>query len=266
MEGVGLKDVADSFGRYAKYYDLLYESKDYGRECDYIAQTVRRFSRIPISSLLDVGCGTGGHLLPLAAQGWQVHGIDLSESMLATAGEKARQAGVNVTLRQADARSFDLGQRFDAVICMFAVLGYITENAGLAAALDRIRTHLKPGGVFIMDFWYGPAVLTIRPSTRLLRRDAEGITVMRLAVPELDALHHVSAIRYELWAIRDSTVLDHVQEEHRVRFFFPEEIRHYLDDAGMDLLAISPFEGFPDREITERDWNAIAVARAREVG
>ena len=52
-----------AFERYAEYYDLIYQDKDYERECDFIEDIFRRFSSDPVRTVLDGGCGAGGHAI-----------------------------------------------------------------------------------------------------------------------------------------------------------------------------------------------------------
>src|SRR5690349_5525981 len=113
------------FNKYAKYYDLFYREKDYAVEVDYIIKA-GKFS--PPMSILDLGCGTGGHVLPLAERGFHVTGVDLAEEMIGQAKQKALESKIVADFFRGDIRSLDLGKKFDAVISMFAVMGYQTEN------------------------------------------------------------------------------------------------------------------------------------------
>jgi hypothetical protein len=67
---------------------------------------------------------------------------------------------------------------------------------------------------------------------------------------------------YHLIVTKGDTVLEEVQETHEVRYFFPQEIVHYLEEAAFEVLQVSPF---PDLRggVNETTWNAIAVARAK---
>ncbi|HJV08627.1 MAG TPA: class I SAM-dependent methyltransferase, partial [Acidimicrobiales bacterium] len=107
----------------AEAYDLLHAArgKDYGEEASALTECIRR-RRPGARSLLDVACGTGLHLAALAAGGWDVEGLDLSEGMLAAA--QARLPGV--PLRPADMRTFRVDRRFDAVVCLYSAIGYMT--------------------------------------------------------------------------------------------------------------------------------------------
>ena len=85
-----------AFRSYGKYYDIIYADKDYEKECDFLEEIFRNYSKIIPKTILDGGCGTGGHAIPLAERGYEVTGIDLSEEMINIAKEKASKTGVNI--------------------------------------------------------------------------------------------------------------------------------------------------------------------------
>ncbi|HEY4744175.1 MAG TPA: class I SAM-dependent methyltransferase, partial [Desulfuromonadaceae bacterium] len=156
-----------TFDQYARYYDLLYRDKDYAAEADFVAGLL--LAHAPEArTLLELGCGTGRHAEFLARQGFAVHGVDRSEGMLADAGRRRENLPDDVRGRLAfspgDARDVRLGRHFDAVVSLFHVMSYMAEGRDLEHAFATARAHLAPGGVFLFDFWYGPAVLSDRPA------------------------------------------------------------------------------------------------------
>lgn len=248
---------------YANQYDTLYGDKDYGAECDLIEGAFRRFDAAP-RSILDVGCGTGSHALELAGRGYDCAGVDLSQAMLDEAMRKTAAAGVVRAPRwiQGDARSFDVEGTFDAAIMMFAVIGYLTSNNDVLAGLRNVRRHLQPGSLFICDFWYGPAVLSVRPSERVRTlRNGTGQTI-RAASTAVDSFAHTADVSFRLWTIEGDRFLGETTETHRMRYFFPQEFRLLLEQAGFDLLSLAPFDR-PQGVLTDDDWNALSIARAR---
>src|SRR5690349_22945696 len=98
------------FGReYAGSYDTLYHDKDYAGECDLIEHVFRVYGDGRVSSVLDLGCGTGNHALPMARRGYEVVGVERSASMLSRARQKlAAENRANETLHEADLRRVDL--------------------------------------------------------------------------------------------------------------------------------------------------------------
>ena len=81
------------FGKeYADAYDYLYQDKDYKKECDFLEEIFSKFSS-GVKSVLDLGCGTGGHAAILAKRGYQVVGVDRSEEMIEIAKKKTKDIG-----------------------------------------------------------------------------------------------------------------------------------------------------------------------------
>ena len=251
-----------TFDRYAAYYDTLYQDKDYEAECDFLEQVFARYAQGPIRAILDLGCGTGGHALPLAGRGYIVTGVDCSETMLAEGRRKAKamaQGAESCDFVQGDIRTLDLDRAFDAVIAMFAVISYQTTNEDLAAAFRTAREHLRPGGLFVFDAWFGPAVLTERPKDRIKTLQRGGERIIRLARPELDILTHTVQVNYKVLRLQDNRVLDEVDESHRMRYLFPQEIEHLLAGVSLRLLRLCPFMELNQR-VTDLTWNVTAIA------
>ena len=248
---------------YATAYDLLYQDKDYPAECELIRRILADHGSRRTRSILDLGCGTGGHALLLAQSRCQVVGVDRSESMIELARQKASDspAGENVEFQIGDIREFKIDRQFDAVIMMFAVLGYQTENAAASAAITTARRHLTEGGLFIFDFWYGPAVLRNKPEKRVKEVPTSEGTLVRTTSTELNIRRQQCAVNFHLQHLEAGRLVSETTETHVMRFFFPREIELLLENAGLTLIRLG---GFPDfeREADESTWNVLAVARA----
>ena len=168
---------------YAGAYDELYQDKDYSAECDVLERVFAGYADQPVTRVLDLGCGTGGHSAVLARRGYNVVGVDRSADMLRRARDRASAARFEV----GDITALDLEETFDATVIMFAVFGYLTRDEQLRAALGGVRRHLRPGGVLFADVWYGPAVLAQRPSERVKVIDTrDGGQLIRAAASQLD--------------------------------------------------------------------------------
>jgi len=250
------------FKEYGKYYDIIYMDKDYEKECDFIEQIFRKYTKNRPKTILDAGCGTGGHAIPLARREYSVVGIDASSVMIDLAREKAKKLGLNMEFYVMDLRDFNLNVKFDACVCMFAVLDYIAENEEILHVLSNIRNHLKQNSLFVFDFWYGPAVLRILPSERIKVMEKDEIRIIRIANPDLDTLRHVCEVNYHMIVIEGHRVVDEVEERHVVRYFFPQEIKHYLWDCGFSFIELCPFLKLGNAP-NEDTWNVAAIAKAR---
>jgi SAM-dependent methyltransferase len=174
------------FDAYARYYDLLYRDKDYAQEADFIQRLLQ--THAPTAQrLLELGSGTGRHAEHLAEQGYHITGVERSAEMLARCSQRQAHQPSAIAQRlsflQGDLREVRLDQTFDAVLSLFHVISYQTSNADLAAAFKTVALHLKPGGVFIFDVWYGPAVLHDLPQVRVKRLHDDDLAITRIAEP-----------------------------------------------------------------------------------
>jgi SAM-dependent methyltransferase len=256
--------VSELFGSgYAAAYDELYLTKDYTAECNLIEEIFRSYSKNEIKSVLDLGCGTGNHALMLASRGYEVSGVDSSPHMLAEAERKRRgsEFSSRSSFHQADIRSLELGRQFDAVVVMFAVLGYQLENADVLSTLASARKHLHNDGLLIFDVWYGPAVLHERPEQRIKPIKTEKGELLRASWGSLDVNRHVCKVDIHIWDLEDDRLVGHTEESHTNRFFFPLELQLFLNSTGFEPIRLGTFPDFY-RDPDESTWNVLQVARA----
>lgn len=258
-----MADATQVFGDYASYYDTLYQDKDYEAECDFVEGLFKAHAVGEVKSVLDLGCGTGGHALPFIERGYSVTGVDRSEGMLDAARAKANAAGVELPLHQGDVRDLDLKQTFDAVIFMFAVVAYQTTNADLSGALRSARRHLEPGGLLFFDTWYGPAVLADPPTDRVkeMAHPEDGTRILRMTHPVHDVLAQTIAVNFHVLHLDGETVVDEVRESHGMRYLFPQELLFHLEQAGFELAEVCPFM-HAGAEMSDAYWDMAVVARA----
>jgi len=215
------------YARSAAYYDLIYEAtgKDYARETQHIHELIRQRKRTHGHALLDVACGTGGHLACLREH-YAVEGVDLSSEMLAI----ARTKYPDLVLHQADMTAFDLGRRFDAVVCLFSAIAYAHTLAMLHQAVRTMARHLHPGAVLIVEPFIRPedvipdhvgAVLVDRPDLKVAR-----VNVSRVAGRVVSLHFH--------YLVATPGGVEHFTERHDLAVFTVEEYLAAFRDAGLE--------------------------------
>lgn len=252
--------MSQVFDLYARYYDLLYRDKDYGAEAGYVAAQIRKHGR-SAKRILELGCGTGAHAEHLARLGFTVHGVDMSAEMLA--GAEARRAALpaevaaRLSFCQGDARTVRTGQTYDAVIALFHVMSYQTSNVDLVAAFDTAARHLAPGGLFVFDFWYGPAVLSQKPEVRVKRLEDEKIKVTRIAEPVMHVNENLVDVNYTVFIeVKKSRQIEEVREKHRMRYLFLPELP---DCWGARFEVLECFGWMSEEMPDAQSWAAMKV-------
>lgn len=221
-----MKPVFDGYGR---YYDLLYRDKDYPAEAAWVLERIR--AQCPqAESILELGCGTAAHAVALAQRGIAVHGIDRSDTMLGRARARIEREPPTIRSRlrfaQGDVRSVRTGEKYDAVISLFHVVSYLNSDADLALAFETAAAHLHPGGLFLFDFWYGPAVVAQKPEVRVKRLADHECAITRIAEPASRSGENIIDVNYSLFIEQKSTGgITRLQETHSMRYLFPAELK-----------------------------------------
>ncbi|MBD2020711.1 class I SAM-dependent methyltransferase [Leptolyngbya sp. FACHB-36] len=249
------------FGSYAHYYDLLYRDKNYGAEAQFVHELIQRHAP-DAKSILELGCGTGMHAALLSERGYSLCGVDLSSKMLERANQRVQTLPehqvAQLTFQQGDVRSVRLDRSFDVVVSLFHVISYQTINEDLQAAFATAKQHLKPGGVFLFDCWYGPAVLSDRPSVRVKRLADEILSVTRIAEPVLYPNQNWVDVNYQI-LIQDSLSIETLHETHRMRYLFQPEVELLLSQAGFSYVAAG--EWMTNREPGCDTWSVYFIGR-----
>lgn len=254
----------NTFQSYARYYDLLYRDKPYEAEAAYVLRRLATQGGV-VNSILELGCGTGGHARWLAERVGEVQGIDISGQMLDEAERRRKLLPENlakrISLSLGDARTVRLGRAFDAVVSLFHVASYQTSNHDIAAMIRTAREHLGLGGVFLFDCWYGPGVLSDRPTSRVLVLEDSRTRVERVATPEMYPDENLVSVHYQI-QIEDrvDNSATTFEEIHPMRYFFVPELRAYLAATG--FIEVSAFSWMGDCSPGFDDWTACFVATA----
>jgi ubiquinone/menaquinone biosynthesis C-methylase UbiE len=249
------------FDAYSEYYDLLYKDKDYDSETEYIEKFIKKYNP-DAKTILDLGCGTGRHDFIFAERGYRVTGVELSEQMIENANKKLKSSGIifeNLEFVKGDIKEIMLNEEYDIIVSLFHVMSYQTKNADIKKTLKTVKRHLKSDGVFIFDFWYGPAVLTIRPESRIKRLESKEYLIERAAQPVLKINENVVDVNYKVKIKEISNGNNsEIIETHSMRYFFLPEINLFLDDNEMNLIHYE--EWMTSNELTENSWSVLAIA------
>lgn len=248
--------------RYSEYYDLIYSDKDYDAECIYLEGLLRDYCGTGGKEVLELGCGTGNYTVRLARRGYTVTALDRSAHMLRFARAKAERLGLRkrITFARGEMTRVEFGRSFDACVAMFAILDYLRSARQLRETLARIYRHLRPGGVLVFDVWNGMAVEKEGPSNRVKTVEKGDTRILRVATPRLSVSTERCTVNYTTTVMKRGRLVDKFEESHRLRYFFPRELKVAVESAGYDVLTIHPFMK-PTSRVTDKDWSITVVAR-----
>jgi len=212
------------FTKSAPFYDAIYAFKDYEDEAERLRAMIQ--ARVPSSevTLLDVACGTGLHLQYLKKQ-YAVEGLDLDPNML----EIARRRCPGVPFHQGDLVAFDLGRRFEVVMCLFSSIGYAKTLARMQQAVLTMARHLCPGGLLLVEPWLTPDVFeTGRFDARFV--DEPDLKIARITTTSREGA--LSIIDFD-YLVGTSDGVVHFTERHEVGLFTHDQYLDAFRAAGL---------------------------------
>ncbi|MDJ0496938.1 MAG: methyltransferase domain-containing protein [Acidimicrobiia bacterium] len=216
--------MLNPYERSAEVYDLYFSWLDYETNAITIHELIEE--RKPgAESMLELGCGTGRYMEQLR-QWYGVEGLDVSESMLTVAHRRLPAA----TFHLADMTEFDLEKTYDAVVCLFSSVAYVTSLADLGSMMRCAARHLNPGGVLIIEPWFTPdAWVEGQIDARIV--EGEGVKVARIGG---NALEGNRAVMRWAWAVAwEDGDADAYVEEHPTGLFTLAEYDTLLREAGL---------------------------------
>jgi SAM-dependent methyltransferase len=218
------------FENYGKKYDTEPFTQGTSGECDFIEGEIGRNKRLKI---LDLGCGTGRHSVELARRGYQVTGVDLSDSMLARAREKAASARVNVSFRKEDARELPFVNEFDLAIMLCEAAFPLMET-------DEMNFKILAG-----------ATKALRNGGKLIFTTLNGLFPLFHSVKEFMDSHSkedgatYEGLSFDLMTFRDQSVTKIVDDLGNTkelacneRYYVPSEITWMMKSLGFRTVDI----------------------------
>ncbi|HSB89569.1 MAG TPA: class I SAM-dependent methyltransferase [Anaerolineales bacterium] len=230
----------------ARYYDLSPENPD---DIRFYQQRIPS----PEASILELGCGTGRVLVPLAENCGHILGVDVSETMLALCRRKLAEKRLlrpRVEVRQGDITDLELGKAFDLIIAPFRVFQTLETDREVSGYFTTVRTHLSSGGTAILTLF--------RPSLdadRMRREWATDHERFRWEVPfeggrvtlhdrrahmdreKLVLYPELVYRRYEQDRLVDETVL-----KISMRCYYPEELLSLI--ADQEFVIVNRWGGY----------------------
>jgi SAM-dependent methyltransferase len=218
-------------------------------------------AREQAGDVLELACGSGQLLLPLAVTGLHVTGLDNAAAMLDAARRRAEAANLAIDFELGDMRTFALSRRFALIVIARNSLQHLHTADDLIAALATARDHLAPNGVLAFEVFNPSMQLLARPAgqrERLMTKttDAHGEIVVDQS-PDYDAATQVQRATWFVSTSKGQTATFAIH----VRAIFPQELPLLVRAAGLEL--VSRFGNYTREAFESSSPRQLCIARAR---
>ncbi len=253
----------DEYAAIARYYDLIY-----GQRQDDVAMYVD-FAAVSSGPILELGCGTGRVLVPLAEAGHSVTGVDSSTSMLAVARNKVEEAGLQkaVSLVTGNLTDFELPDRFDMAFIPINTFMHCYDQSQQLRCLEAIRRHLKPGGRLVIDVYHPDPQSLVECDGRLVCENIveipdTGRTLQHSYTRRLDRAEQTQHITFIFDETDERGQTERTYFFFRMRFVYRFEMELLLRTSGFGVEALygsyelEPFDSSSEKMIfvARADW------------
>ena len=226
------------YSGFARGYDLVMKDVDYPRWAQYVLDLVDRY-RIHGRKILNLACGTGSTEAVWSSAGYQVTGIDQSESMIAEALRK-NASKPRLRFLVGDMRVLNLGQEFDFVFCLYDSLNYLTHPRDVRDCFQCAANHLRPGGAFIFDVATESNILQNFTNTTYAENFEDFAYIW-----ENEYSIHTKVCRsdfYFFYRGAGASTFTRSHEIHYQRIYTNRELLKWLKESGFEFLG--SFDGF----------------------
>lgn len=227
-----------AYEAFASVYDIFMEQVEYDQWLNHIHAIWEKFGLQP-KTVIDLGCGTGSIALPLAKEGYDVIGVDLSPEMLTEADHKAMEEGVSVRFACQDMTELELGEEADCILSLCDSMNYLTEDGQLEDAFKSIAQHMKQESLFLFD------LNTEYKFKEVLGQNVFGSAEEHAAYiweNDYDEEEKINEYYVSFFIENEDGLYERIEEFHYERAYSMEEIEEGLQAAGMELVEV--YDGY----------------------
>jgi len=211
-------------------YLKIYKKQDLVRAPGEVEGILKILNLPKGSRIMDLCCGYGRHSIPLAKSGFEVTGLDLSETLLRRAKKDSRKEGVKIRWRKGDMREIPFENEFDGVINIFTAFGYFEEDRENFKVIRGVSKSLKKGGKFLMDTVNREWIIR-----NFLDQGWEQIKRGTFALDERELDLSRSRIRARTLLIGGDKERE---KSHSLRLYTLKEMIQMMEESGLHLLSV----------------------------
>ena len=249
----------DKYTDFAPVYDILMDHIPYDEWAEYMDNILKRHG-IDNGLVLELGCGTGAMTRRMAAKGYDMIGIDISEEMLSLAKERSEGKEDGILYLCQDMREFELYGTVKAVFCVCDSINYMLSSQDLSKVFRHVGNYLDPGGLFIFDM--DTAYLyeeILGDNTNIMKHEAGDFIWENTYYPE----EMINEVELTLFLKQENSLYRKHKETHVRRTYDVDTIKRLLDSTGLDM--ICAYHELTDEEPRSDSERIYIVARERHI-
>ncbi|MDE7266938.1 MAG: class I SAM-dependent methyltransferase [Lachnospiraceae bacterium] len=255
----------DAYTSFAAVYDQFMDETPYDTWCENIVRELYA-QEIRDGLVLELGCGTGSMTQRLAAKGYDMIGVDLSDEMLNLASAKKNVSGYDILYLNQDMRAFELYGTVCAVVSVCDSINYLLDEEDIVACFRLVNNYLDPGGIFMFDFNTKYKYETIGETTIAENREDCSFIWENFYDDEscINAYELTIFVRNDEVSENGQELFLRFSEEHLQRGYTLEEMKKMLKASGLEFAKAYDADTLSD--VTDASERIYCIAREKGKG
>ena len=223
----------EAYSEFANVYDLFMEDTPYNEWYQFIEDLLKE-QKINVTSVCELGCGTGQMTMLFAKSGKEVIGIDYSPEMLMVAQDHAYDEGVSILYSMQNMAEFELEGEVDLICSCCDSINYLLEEEDVLDTFKQVHTYLKQDGLFIFDMNTAYKYKEVLGDQIFANQTENAAYIWENFYDEEEEINE-----YEVsFFIKDEEgKYERTIENHYQRAYSIEVVKEMLEEAGLELVA-----------------------------
>lgn len=250
-------------GRHAELYDIMYDTKPYKEEAEFISEYFRTHNAQG-NSIIELACGTGNHAFEFEKLRYSITAFDNSEDMIRQAVEKKEKRKSTVDFRLDSMMECKTIQHnlYDFGVCLFDSLGYVLTTDNIMITLRNVYERLHKNGIFCCEVWHSVAMMKYFSPTRKKEWVLPDRTIIRFSETDLTVKDSTATIDFTILELMNDGTFLKLNEKQKNRYFNCQEITFLLQSAGFSEITI--FNGYTgNRTISDDTWHLLCFGHKK---
>lgn len=266
--GMDMKNTEEIYTDFARVYDELMDNTPYEEWGNRLDELIRKYGvsapERDAENLLDseknlvvdLGCGTGTLAELLYEKGYDMIGVDASESMLNIAMDKKAESGSEILYLQQDMRELELYSTVGTVYSVCDSLNYILEEEELKTVFSLVNNYLFPGGIFIFDFNTDYKYREVIGNTTITENREDCSFIWE---NYYDPEEEINEYDLTIFVQEEENLFRRFTETHFQRGYTVEQMLRLVEEAGMKVVEVKDAD--TGEAVTEQSERVYMVAK-----
>ena len=251
----------EAYTDFASVYDKFMDETPYEQWCQNVRQALGEYE-IKDGLVLELGCGTGSMTELLAANGYDMIGVDYSQDMLNIAIAKREQSGHDILYLNQDMREFELYGTVRAVVSVCDSLNYLLEEEEIVTCFQLVNNYLDPKGIFFFDFNTRYKYETVIGDTVIAENREDCSFIWENFYDEEERINEYDLTIFVREEHKSGEELFRKFEEtHFQRGYELCVMKRFLEEAGMEF--VRAYDADTLEEVTDTSERICCIARER---